>query len=270
MVLSGVQERLEHRATRWERNRPRRITKLGVDTVAKEGTFRNQDETIEVALNLNLDPRKPGQSLRGSLPLPHGTGKKMKIIVFTSDPDLAQQAVAAGATVAGGADLIQSIVEGTTPIASFDRSLATPDMMSPLSKVARILGPRGLMPNPKLNTIRPADSIVAAVREQTVGLVQFRTEKNAIIHAPLGKGSFTREQLLENIRAFMNGMQNVKPESFGKGKKKPSSGGGGSSSGGGGGGKGAKYYLSAHLTATQGKGSVPLDLRTMDVSCFSL
>ena len=259
LVLSGVHERLSHRAARWERNRPRRIAQLSSEVVEKEGPFRNQDETIELALNLNLDPRKPGQSLRGSLPLPHGTGKKVKIIVFTSDPDLAQQATNAGATAAGGQELIQSIIEGTTPIASFDRSLATPDMMSPLSKVARLLGPRGLMPNAKLNTIRPPESILEAVGEQTVGLVQFRTEKNGIIHAPLGKGSFTREQLLENIRAFMNGMHNVKPDSFGKGKSK-------SSTGGGGGGKGAKYYLSAHITATQGKGSVAVDLRTMDVS----
>lgn len=263
MVLSGVEERKQHRATRWDRNRPRRIAKLGVDIVAKEEPYRNQDETIELALNLNLDPRKPGQSLRGSLPLPYGTGKKVKLIVFTSDSNVAQQAMAAGATLAGGTDLIQSILEGTVPIASFDRSLATPDMMTPLSKVARILGPRGLMPNAKLNTIRPADSMVAAVREQTVGLVQYRTEKNAIIHAPLGKGSFTGEQILDNIRAFMNGMQNVKPDSFGKAKKKPSKGGSGS-----GGGKGAKYYLSAHLTATQGKGSIPVDLRTMDVSHY--
>lgn len=244
-VLEGVEERKIHREKRWEKYKFQRERK----GMKIEGPYRNQDETIELSLNLNLDPRKPGQSLRGSVSLPNGTGKKMSIIVFTEDGETATAAMAAGATVAGGSDLIQQIQDGTQAV-TFNRVIATPDVMPSLSKVARILGPRGLMPNAKLNTIQPSDKIIDAVKE-TAGVVQYRTENNGIIQAGIGKGSFDSDALLENIRAFMNEIQSVKPESFGKGKKKANM-------------KNAKFYLKAHLTAAQGKGSTNINLATID------
>jgi len=134
-------------------------------------------------------------------------------------------------------------------------------MMPKLSKIARILGPRGLMPNAKLDTIQVAANMADAVKAQSAGMVQYRTDKNGIVHAGVGRGSFKAEELSENIRELMNTIQNVKPESFGKGKKKDTGGGKGKSAAAK---KDAKYYLKAHLTSTQGKGSMNIDLRTVD------
>lgn len=159
----------------------------------EDGPFRNQDETVELSLCLNLDPQRPGQALRGSLPLPHGTGKKVKVLVFCSDDDTdtVEAAKRAGATVAGGSSVIQSIANGELNV-DFDRSLATPDMMPMLAKIARVLGPRGLMPNAKLNTIQPADKLEDAIVAQSAGMVQYRTDKNGNIMAGIGKGSFDK------------------------------------------------------------------------------
>jgi len=248
-VLNGIEERMEQREEKWEKNKEKRNTK-------DEGPYRNQDETVDLALNLNLDPRKPGQALRGSLALPHGSGKKVKVIAFTSSDEIADDAMKAGASIAGGLSLIESISNGDTPI-DFDRALATPEIMPLLSRVARVLGPKGLMPNVKLNTIQSPENIVNAVKDQITGSeIQYRAEKNGIIHVGIGKGSFGNEKILENIKVFMNGIHDIKPESFGKGKKK-------SNNKNKGGASNAKYYLKAHLTATQGK-SFNIDLRTLD------
>lgn len=259
-VLEGVEERKVRRQQRWEKGAEKRKVK----NIAEDGAFRNQDETIELSLNLNLDPRKPGQAIRGSTSLPHGTGKKVIVAVFAPDDEseTIQAIKDAGASHVGGASLIESIAGGTVAV-NFDRALATPDMMPQLSKIARILGPRGLMPNAKLDTIQTADKLSDAVKAQSAGMVQFRTDKNGIIHAGVGKGSFTPEQLSDNIREFMNAIQNIKPESFGKGKKKVSNakGKGGSKKSGGG---NDKFYLKAHLGASQGKGSCNIDLNTLD------
>lgn len=247
-VMMGVSDRTERRAARWERNKEKRLKANAED----DGPFLNQDETIELILNLNLDPRKPGQSIRGSIPLPHGTGKPVSVAVFSSDAETLTAATAAGATAAGGSDLVQSIADGETPV-NFDRALATPDMMPSLSRIARILGPKGLMPNAKLGTIQEAgEQMVDAVKRQVDGMVQYRAEKNGIVHVGIGKSSFGNDPLLDNIKTFLSEMQDIKPESFGKGKKKT-----------GGTKKGAKYFLKAYLTATQGK-SVNLDIRTID------
>jgi len=244
-VLAGVSDRREKRAARWERNRDKRVlTGIKVD-----GPYRNTNETIELVLNLNLDLRKPGQSIRGSLPLPHGTGKRQSIAVFTSDPSTATASTAAGATLTGGTDLIESILAGDTPV-NFDRALATPEMMPSLSKIARILGPKGLMPNAKVGTIQDVgEDMVEAVGRQVEGMLQYRAEKNGIVHLGVGKGDFEYEELLDNIKTVLDELQEVKPEKFGKGKS--------------GGSKVAKYFLKAFLTATQGK-SVNLDMRTVD------
>ena len=135
-------------------------------------------------------------------------------------------------------------------------------MMSSLSSIARLLGPRGLMPNAKVGTIAPPTQLADVLQQQQAGQIQYRTDKSGIVHAGVAKGSFSKEQIVDNIQAFMNTIQEVKPDSFGKGKKK---GGGGGKGGGksGGGNKNAKYYLKAHVTSSQGKG-VQVDLRTVD------
>uniref|UniRef100_A0A7S2HL48 Ribosomal protein n=1 Tax=Helicotheca tamesis TaxID=374047 RepID=A0A7S2HL48_9STRA len=255
-VLEGTAERRTKRELRWERNREKREKKGLKD----DGPYRNQDETIEIAVNLNLDPRKPNQSLRGSFPLPHGTGKTPNVIAFVSSDKAAEEALKAGAVRAGGQDLVDEIASGTLAVSSFDRTVASKAVLPKISKIARVLGPRGLMPNPKLGTVSDEDDgIVELIEDQLAGSVPYRTDKDGIIHAGIGKASFDAGKILDNVRAFMNGLQEVKPENFGKGKKK----GGGGKKGGGKGGSNAKYYLSAHLTSTMGKG-YKLDLRSVD------
>jgi large subunit ribosomal protein L1 len=269
-LLSDMDDRHDFRKLRWESNKENRVqqradylSKNGkpshpsaeeVKREAESSDYRRMDETISLALQLNLDPRKPGQSLRGSLALPHGNGKKFAVAVFTDDPALAQQALDRGAVAAGGASLIESIKNGTTSVASIQRTIATPEMMPELASVARLLGPRGLMPNPKLNTIQPKELLLDSLESQQSGISNYRTDKEGIVRIGIGKGSFGVEKLLDNVRELMNEIQGVKPDNFGKGKK-------GSSKGSN---KGTKYYLKAHLSSTQGKKSMLVDLRTID------
>lgn len=217
--------------------------------------MEHPDETIELAVNLNLDPRKPGQALRGSISLPNGTGKKqMDCMVFTADPDLQEAALKAGAKYAGGEGLADEIVAGRVAVETIQRSLGIADIMPVISKkVARLLGPRGLMPNAKEGTLLQAGSeLLEALETQLAGKqVPYRTEKEGIVHVPVGKSSFGKGKLLENIGEVMKTIFDVKPENYGKGKKKKATG------------KGTKYLLRASVSSTQGKG-VRLDLRTMD------
>ena len=222
--------------------------------MSEKEEYKRMDETISMALQLNLDPRKPGQALRGSLALPHGNGKKFAVAVFTDDAEVAKEALERGAVAAGGASLIESIKNGGISLTSIDRTLATPEIMTELSVVARLLGPRGLMPNPKLSTIQPKDKIIDSLESQQSGISNYRTDKTGIVRLSIGKGSFGVDKLMDNVRELMNEIQAVKPESFGKGKK-------GSSKGSN---KGTKYYLKAHLSSTQGKNSYLVDLRTID------
>ena len=212
------------------------------------------DETVELAINLNLDPRKPGQALRGSINLPNGTGKKFNCVVFTDDEDLVEAALKAGAKHAGGSDLMDSLLNGDVPVDRLDRSLATADMMTTLSKkVARLLGPRGLMPNAKTGTLVQPNELIPALETQVAGReVQYRTEREGVVHVAVGKASFGSEKLLENIGAVMTEIFVVKPEQYGKGKKKNV-------------GRAAKYLLKAFLSSTQGP-SLGLDPRTVDPS----
>lgn len=243
-VLEDIDRRKRHRDRKWKRN--------GIDN--KE----QPDESIELALNLNLDPRRPGQALRGSISLPNGTGRKnVECIVFTADKELEDAALKAGATYAGGEDLVDRIVAGEVPVESMQTSLATSDIMPVLSKkIARILGPRGLMPNAKVGTLLTnKEDLLAALDTQLAGKeVTYRTEKEGIVHVPVGKGSFGTDKILENIGEVMKMIFEVKPENFGKKKKK-----------GKGTGKGTKYLLRASLSSTQGKG-IRLDPRTVDPS----
>ncbi|KAL3802448.1 hypothetical protein ACHAWO_004750 [Cyclotella atomus] len=269
-LLSDMDARHEFRKTRWENNKEKRVqqrveylTQRGkpshpsaeeVKAQASNEEYRRMDESLSIALQLNLDPRKPGQSLRGSLSLPHGNGKKFAVAVFTDDDALAQKALEQGAIAAGGSSVIESIKNGTLSLTSIDRCITTPEMMPELSSVARLLGPRGLMPNPKLNTIQPKESILETLASQQSGISNYRTDKEGIVRIGIGKGSFGVDKLTDNVRELMNEIQAVKPDQFGKGKK----GSGKGSS------KGTKYYLKAHLSTTQGKRSVLVDLRTID------
>ena len=173
--------------------------------VVKERASAKFDETVEVAMNLNLDPRKPDQNLRGVVILPHGTGKTIRVAVFARG-DRAKEAEAAGADVIGAEDLAERIQAGQI---DFDRAIATPDLMSLVGRLGKILGPRGLMPNPRLGTVTP--NVAEAVRAAKGGQVEFRAEKAGIVHAGVGKASFTEEALADNLRAFVGAITRGKP-----------------------------------------------------------
>lgn len=163
------------------------------------------DETIEVALNLGVDPRHADQMVRGVCELPHGTGKTLRVAVFAK-ADKAKEAEAAGADIVGAEDLMERIQAGEM---NFDRCIATPDMMGIVGRLGKVLGPRGLMPNPKLGTVTM--DVAGAVKAAKAGQVQFRVEKNGIIQAGVGKASFSEDALIDNIRAFVDAVQKAKP-----------------------------------------------------------
>jgi large subunit ribosomal protein L1 len=177
------------------------------DAVAlvKQSASAKFDETVEVALNLGVDPRHADQMVRGTVDLPHGTGKSVRIAVFAKG-DKAAEAKAAGADVVGAEDLAAAIQNGEI---NFDRCIATPDMMPVVGRLGRILGPRGLMPNPKLGTVTP--NIGQAVRAAKAGQVQFRAEKAGIVHGGVGKASFDQASLVDNIKAFVDAVNRAKP-----------------------------------------------------------
>src|SRR5579884_2492801 len=163
------------------------------------------DETIEVALNLNIDPRKAEQNLRGTVMLPHGTGKSLRVAVFAKGPR-AEEAKAAGADIVGAEDLAEKVQAGQI---DFDRCIATPDMMALVGRLGRVLGPRGMMPNPRVGTVTM--DVAGAVKNAKGGAVEFRVEKAGIVQAGVGKASFTDDALVENIRAFADAVQKAKP-----------------------------------------------------------
>jgi large subunit ribosomal protein L1 len=167
----------------------------------------NFDETVEVALNLNVDPRHADQMIRSSVVLPHGTGKKVKVAVFAKG-DKIDEAKEAGADIIGDDELLKQIQEGNI---DFDVVIATPDMMGVLGRVARVLGPKGLMPNPKVGTVTP--NVAEAVKNAKGGQVNFRTDKKGNIHAGIGKVSFDEKQIEENLRTFIEKINKLKPAS---------------------------------------------------------
>lgn len=175
--------------------------------LAKEIKNTKFDETVDLAFRLGVDPRHADQMIRGALALPAGTGKTVRVVAITSGTKV-DEATAAGADFAGGDDIITKIAGGWL---DFDRVIASPDMMSKLGKVARLLGPRGLMPNPKLGTV--TTDVAAAVKEQKAGKVEYRTEKTGIVHVPIGKSSFTVEQLKQNYTAIVTAIVKAKPAS---------------------------------------------------------
>ncbi len=163
------------------------------------------DETVEVSMNLGVDPRHADQMVRGMVSLPHGTGKQVRVAVFAKGPK-AEEAEAAGADRVGAEDLAEELKSGDIP---YDRIIATPDMMGVVGRLGRILGPRGLMPNPKLGTVTM--DVAKAVREAKAGQVQYRTEKAGIVHAGVGKLSFNDDRIADNVRAFVDAVLRAKP-----------------------------------------------------------
>jgi len=171
----------------------------------KAGATAKFDETIEVAINLNVDPRHSDQMVRGMVQLPNGTGKTIRVAVFAKG-DKADEAKAAGADIVGGDDLAEAIQAGTI---EFERCIATPDMMAVVGRLGKVLGPRGLMPNPKLGTV--TQDVAEAVRGAKGGQVEYRVEKAGIIHAGVGKASFAEEALVENVKALVDAVSKAKP-----------------------------------------------------------
>jgi large subunit ribosomal protein L1 len=163
------------------------------------------DETVEVALNLGVDPRHADQMVRGVVSLPHGTGKTVRVAVFARGAK-ADEATAAGAELVGAEDLMEIIQGGRM---DFDRCIATPDMMGVVGRLGKVLGPRGLMPNPKLGTVTM--NVGEAVKAAKGGQVQFRVEKAGIVHGGVGRASFTEAQIAENIKAFVDAINKAKP-----------------------------------------------------------
>ena len=173
--------------------------------LVKEAKKAKFDETIEIAMNLGVDPRHADQMVRGVVALPHGSGKDATVAVFAKG-DKAEEAKAAGADIVGAEDLAEKVQNG---VIEFDRCVATPDMMSVVGKLGKVLGPRGLMPNPKLGTVTP--DVTAAVKSAKAGDIEFRVEKAGLIHAGIGKASFSEDALVDNVRAFYDAIMKAKP-----------------------------------------------------------
>ncbi len=163
------------------------------------------DETVEIAMNLGVDPRHADQNVRGVVSLPHGTGKAVRVAVFAKG-DKADEAKAAGADLVGAEDLAEQIQAGKM---DFERCIATPDMMPVVGRLGRILGPRGMMPNPKLGSV--TNDVAAAIAAAKGGQVEFRVEKAGIVHAGVGKASFDETALVENVKAFIGAISRAKP-----------------------------------------------------------
>ena len=173
--------------------------------LVKSNATAKFDETIEIAMNLGVDTRHADQMVRGVVGLPNGTGKSMRVAVFARDAK-AQEAKDAGADIVGAEDLMETVQAGTI---DFDRCIATPDMMPIVGRLGKVLGPRNLMPNPKVGTVTV--DVIEAVKAAKGGEVQFRAEKGGVVHAGIGKASFDESQLVENVKAFIDAVAKAKP-----------------------------------------------------------
>ena len=174
-------------------------------SLVKANATAKFDETVEIAVCLGVDPRHADQMVRGVVALPNGTGKTMKVAVFARGPK-AEEATAAGADIVGAEDLMETVQGGTI---DFDRCIATPDMMPIVGRLGKVLGPRNLMPNPKVGTVTM--DVKAAVEAAKGGEVQFKVEKAGVVHAGVGKASFDESKLVENVKAFVTAVQKAKP-----------------------------------------------------------
>ena len=203
--------------------------------LAKETTVSKFDSTVEIALRLSVDPRKADQMVRGTVNLPHGTGKTAKVLVFAAG-DRAEAAREAGADFVGSDDLLEKVADGFT---DFDAAVATPDMMGKVGRLGKVLGPRGLMPNPKTGTVTM--DVAKAVSDIKGGKIEFRVDKHSNLHFIIGKASFSQEQLEENFKSAIDEINRIKPSSS-KGR----------------------YISKATVSTTNGPG-VPVDSSTLRV-----
>lgn len=195
----------KHRAALQNVDRAKKYTLEEAVALVKKSTHVKFDETVEMAVRLGVNPKYADQMVRGAIVLPHGTGQKVRVLVFAKG-DKEREARDAGADFAGSDELIQKVQEG---FLDFDRVIATPDMMSSVGKLGRILGTRGLMPNPKVGTV--TFDVTKAVQEAKAGKVQYRVEKAGIVHCRIGKVSFSEQQLLENAQALIQALVRAKP-----------------------------------------------------------
>ena len=186
-------------------DRMRTYSVADASALVKSNAKAKFDETIEISVNLGVDPRHADQMVRGSVPMPNGTGKDVRVAVFARDAK-ADEAKAAGAEFVGAEDLAEAIQAGEQ---GFDRVIASPDMMGVVGRLGKVLGPRGLMPNPKLGTVTP--DVAAAVAAAKAGEVQFRVEKAGVVHAGIGKASFGAEQIAQNAEAFLEAIRKARP-----------------------------------------------------------
>jgi large subunit ribosomal protein L1 len=180
---------------------------LAAIKIAKGASKKKFDETVDVSMSLGVDPRKADQMVRGTVSLPHGTGKTVRVLVF-ANADKADAAREAGADFVGGDELIEKVAGGWT---DFDAAVATPDLMGKVGRVARVLGPRGLMPNPKTGTVTP--DVAKAVADIKGGKIEFRVDRHANLHFIIGKASFSEQQLAENYAAALEEILRLKPAS---------------------------------------------------------
>jgi len=176
-----------------------------VKIIQESAKARKFDETVDIAMNLGIDPKHADQQVRGMISLPHGTGATVRVAVFARDAK-ADEAKAAGADVIGAEDLMEKVKAGEM---DFDRVIATPDMMPIVGQLGQILGPKGMMPNPKLGTVTP--DVKKAVEEAKGGAIEFRAEKEGIIHAGVGKSSFDERKVIENVKSFIETIQKARP-----------------------------------------------------------
>lgn len=195
----------KYRASREKIDPVARYTFQEAVQLATETAYSKFDETLDIAVRLGVDPRHADQMVRGTVVLPNGLGKPVRILVFAKGEKV-KEALEAGADYAGGDELVDQIKEGWL---EFDKTVATPDMMGGVGKIGKILGPRGLMPNAKLGTV--TFDLQKVVKEIKAGKVDFRVEKTGIVHAPMGKVSFGQEKLVQNISAFMDTLMRLKP-----------------------------------------------------------
>ncbi len=189
----------------WTGDRAKTVALVDAVKLVKENAKAKFDETVEIAINLGVDPRHADQQVRGVVNLPSGTGRDVRVAVFARGPN-ADAATAAGADVVGAEDLVERIQGG---FMDFDRVIASPDMMALVGRLGKVLGPRGLMPNPKVGTVTP--NVAQAVKDAKGGAIEFRVEKAGIVHAGVGKASFTEDALLANVRALVEALNRAKP-----------------------------------------------------------